>query len=350
LARQQEEVRRALRTAAARLPDVFAAGTRLVVAFSGGQDSTCLLHALAHSHRDLDLVAAHVDHGLRADSAGDAKRVRALAERIGVRCEITRVEVSRRGSVQQAARMARYYALAEVASGWQARAVLVAHTADDQAETLLLHLLRGSGLAGLAGMRLDERLQLAGTKPAEVRLVRPLLRVPRVSTLAYCRQLGLPLVEDASNEARAYARNRVRLDLLPMLERFNPSIRSVLARTADLAADDLAVLDALVGQLQSSVGPDREYDLARFRGQPRALQRRLVRGELEGLIGSTVDVRDAPIEDALDLLESAQPDQTYHLPYGVELRVGSSSFRLRLDGAAQHRQAQKNWGGQVPSV
>jgi tRNA(Ile)-lysidine synthase len=336
-------VRRALRTAAARVPDVFAAGTRLVVGFSGGQDSTCLLHALAHSHRRLELLAAHVDHGLRADSTEDAERVRRLAEEIGVPCQVRRVNVPKHGSVQQAARLARYRALAELSQEYGAKGVVVAHTADDQAETVLLHLLRGAGLTGLAGMRLDETLELAGTQPAKVRLVRPLLRVPRVTTLAYCGQLGLSLVEDASNQSRAYARNRVRLDLLPVLEQFNPAIRSVLARTADLAAEDLAALDALVAQLRASFGAAHEYNLRQFRAQPRALQRRLLRQELEALIGGTLDVHDAPIEDALDLLQSAQPEQTYHLPYGVELHVGSDAFMLRLDGQARHRKVQNEF-------
>jgi tRNA(Ile)-lysidine synthase len=132
----------------------------------------------------------------------------------------------------------------------------------------------------------------------------------------------------------------VRLDLLPVLEQFNPAIRSVLARTADLAAEDLAALDALVAQLQTSLGSEHEYNLRQFRAQPRALQRRLLRQRLEELIGRTIDVHDAPIEDALDLLQSAHPQQTYHLPYGVELHVGSDSFVLRLNGQARHRKGQ----------
>ena len=355
MAKHQEDVRRALRSATLRLPDVFAPGTRLVVGFSGGQDSTCLLHALVHSHRRLELLAAHVDHGLRADSAEMAQRASDLAAAIGVASEVRRVKVPKRGSVQQAARAARYQALAAIVEKHRAKALLMAHTADDQAETLLLHLLRGSGLAGLSGMRMDETLELRrlgppieGTTPTEsptrtlaanVRVVRPLLRVPRVTTLAYCNHFGLPLVEDASNQGRAYTRNRVRLDLLPVLERFNPAIRSVLARTADLAAEDSAALDALVAHLRSTFERDHEYNLRQFRAQPRALQRRLLRLSIESLVGNTVDIRDAPIEDALDLLESAQPQQTYHLPYGVELCVKSASFVLRLDGRARHRRA-----------
>ncbi len=252
---------------------------------------------------------------------------------------VVRVEVPRGGSVQDAARGARYAALNQAAQELQAKAVLVAHTADDQAETVLLNLLRGSGLVGLAAMRTDEQ------RPGRTRLVRPLLRVARSITLAYCRHFGLDIVEDVSNQSRAYTRNRVRLDLLPALERFNPSIRDVLARTADLAVEDNAVLDKLAasldGQLRDDDTGDRIYDLRGFRDQPRALQRRVLRLAVQATLSGLRDVTDAPIEDALDLLQTGQANQTYHLPYGVELLMRTDTFTLRQGGRARQRQ-QKN--------
>jgi tRNA(Ile)-lysidine synthase len=314
----------------------------LLVAFSGGQDSTCLLHALAHSHRRLELIAIHVDHGLRANSADDAARVVALGESIGVHTTVVRVAVRRRGSVQQAARMARYAALTEATHQHEAKAILVAHTADDQAETVLLNLLRGTGSLGLAAMRMQEQR-------GNMRVVRPLLRVPRSTTLAYCHYFGLQLVEDASNRSRAYTRNRVRLDLLPLLEQFNPAVRGVLARTADLAVDDNAVLERLAHDVLAKFGRIDAFPLETFRAQPRALQRRVVRAQLEALVGGLADVSDAPIEDALDLLQTGEANQTYHLPYGVELCIGTESFILRPDGRARPRQ-QKSLGVTGPRV
>ncbi len=366
-ARAREAVRRELRAAMLRYPEVFAPGARLVVGFSGGQDSTCLLHALAHAHRDLEVTAVHVDHALRAESATTAQRVVQLADAIDVACDVTRLDVVayrrtlKRASVQQAARAARYQALAAAAARHQASALLVAHTADDQAETLLLNLLRGAGLLGLAGMRMADTLEPARLGPAAapelaslnpIRLIRPLLRVPRATTLAYCAQFGLALVEDPSNQSRAYTRNRVRLDVLPLLEQFNPAIRTVLARTADLAADDLAALDELVEAARQRVAgePEDAFDLQQFRAQPRAVRRRLLRLGLETLTGGLVDVGDKPIEDALDLLETGQPHQAYHLPYGVELRLGTDAFTLRQGGRARQRQLQKNWDVVVPRV
>ena len=352
--------------------EAHTAGTRLVVAFSGGQDSSCLLHALTNLHLDLKIVAAHVDHSLRTDSAADAQRVADLARSIGAEVEVRRVDVAtyRKAlpgwSVQQAARAARYQTLATVAESCAAAAVLVAHTADDQAETVLINLLRGAGLSGVSGMRMDETIRPArlgprvaelGALPAVIRLVRPLLIVPRSTTLAYCADCmpGLSLVEDPSNQSRTYTRNRVRLDLLPVLEAFNPAIRAVLARTADLAAEDVAALDALVDERYGSMvrAPELdvlEYDLRLWRVQPRALQRRLLRRGLESLLGGLVDVRAAPIEDALDVLQSAVPAQTYHLPYGVELCILPPTFRLRLHGAARPRSTPKRWGVEASRV
>jgi len=352
-----------MRSAALRLPDVFAPGTRLLVAYSGGQDSTCLLHALAHKHPALGLVAAHVDHGLRADSADSAERVKALAEHIGVTCEVVRVDVGayrlKRTSVQQAARAARYVALAQLAERHSAAAVLVAHTADDQAETVLLNLLRGAGLLGLAGMQLDDLLdptRLVGAPsaqpemPGPLRLVRPLLEVERATTLAYCAQFGLSLVEDASNQTRAFTRNRVRLDLLPHLAEFNPAIRHILARTADLVGEDLRVIEALVDAVDASVKRDGGYDLRLFRAQPRGIQRRLLRRALQAEGVGMVDVSDAPIDDALELVASGRPNQTYHLPDGVELCMGPHSFELAHTGRARQRQLQKSWEVAVSRV
>jgi len=365
LANARATVERALRAASTRLPDLFAPGSRLVVAFSGGQDSTTLLHGLRGF--DLELIAAHVDHALRPDSAADAQRVQELAVHIGAQPHMCRVDVPayrRRQSVQAAARSARYQALAAAVAELQAEALLVAHTADDQAETLLLNLVRGSGLKGLAGMRLDDKIDPrtlgpavseVGALPESVRVARPLLRVDRATTLEYCVEVGLSFVADPSNQSRAYARNRVRLDVLPMLERFNPAIREVLARTADLIADDETALDALVSALHASLVHQAsadvlEYDLLGWRPQPRGIQRRLLRRGLESLLGTLVDVPAAPIEDALDLLRSSQAGRAYHLPYGVELVTRTATFTLRLHGAARARAHTNIRGGAAPRV
>lgn len=355
----------ALRHAAARLPDLLAPGRRLLVGYSGGQDSTCLLHALAQ--RDLDVVAAHVDHGVRPESTDQAQQAVEIARSFGVTCHVRRIDLGAYQAttgwgVQQAARAARYQVLASVVSETQAAALMVAHTADDQAETVLLNLLRGAGLAGLAGMRLDETLDPTRLGPplpegerGRVRVARPLLRVSRATTLAYCHDLRLPRVDDPSNQSRAYTRNRVRLDLLPVLEGFNPAIRDVLARTADLVAEEKEALDAVAQaaflDLARRVDTDTlEVDRDAWRTQPRGLQRRLLRLCLAALLGDLVDVPTAPIDDALDLLQSATSERSYHLPGGVELVVGAPRCVLRLHGRARAPKHTKSWGIARPGV
>ncbi len=347
----------ALRHAAARAPDLFGPGARLVVGFSGGQDSACLLHALLSHRHGVEVVAAHVDHGLRPDSAADAERACALAAALGAPVVVRRVDVAayragrRRCSVQQAARAARYQALASVVAEVGAAALVLAHTADDQAETVLLRLLRGAGLDGMAAMRLDETLDPSRLGPAvaelptwptaapTLRVARPLLYVERATTLAYCQEQALPYVDDPSNLSRAYMRNRVRHDLLPRLQEFNPAVRLVLARAADLAAEDVAALDAVVGAVFSEVAqPHGPGALLFARGawlaQPRALQRRLLRRAIETLSGGLQDVPATPIEDALDLVAAGQPDRRYHLPRGTELRTLVDGFVVARRGGA----------------
>jgi tRNA(Ile)-lysidine synthase len=341
------------------------------VGFSGGQDSTCLLHAL-RQHAELDLVAAHVDHGLRADSAASAARVVELAHAMGVPTELRRVDVAAyraglpRWSIQQAARAARYQALAAMVEHVGGAALLVAHTADDQAETVLLNLLRGTGLPGLAGMRLDESLQPHRLGPVvpgwigipkHVRVVRPLLNVERVTTQAYCANAGLTLVEDPSNTARVYTRNRVRLDLLPLLEQFNPAVRSLLARTADLVYEDNAFLEAAAAASYTQLAREQPpgeiaFSLEPWRGLHRAIQRRLLRYALARLLDTDalVDVPAAPIEDALDLVQSGRGSGAYHLPYGIELCLGGGAFVLRLHGRARRRKRANTWGWCDPCV
>jgi tRNA(Ile)-lysidine synthase len=182
-----------------------------------------------------------------------------------------------------------------------------------------------------------------------------LLRVSRATTLAYCRELGLDHVEDPSNLSGAYTRNRVRLELLPLLERFNPGVRGILARTADLAAEDEQALDDLAhaqfAELASRADPDGlEVPLDAWRQQPRALRRRVLRLGLASLLGGLVDVPDAPIEDALDLLDSAAAPRSYHLPGGVELSLQPGRFVLRLHGQAQAPRRTKSWGTAPPRV
>ncbi len=257
-------------------------GARVVVGVSGGPDSLTLLDVL---HRlGYHVVAAHYHHGLREQAAADEAAAHALAQTLGVPWVREQGNVAQRAASQKlpleaAAREARYAFLFATARAHNATAVAVGHTADDQVETLLLHILRGSGLTGLGGLR--PRRLFPAWDPQRP-LVRPLLPLRRAETVAYARARGLPLRWDASNWDRRFLRNRLRLDLLPRLRAENPAFDAALLRLAESAAADEDFLaaeaarrlpDVLVRQEADYVALDRA---AFLRAHP-ALQRRWLR-------------------------------------------------------------------------
>ena len=212
---------------------------RVLVACSGGLDSTVLLRSLAALGRPA--VAAHVDHGLRESGGGDAAFVEALAADLGLEAAARRVAVAE-GNVQAEARRARYAALAEMARDHGCAAVATGHTATDQAETVLMALVRGAGLRGLAGM--PRRRSLA----EGVDLVRPLLAVPRADVEAAAREAGWTWREDPSNATDAYRRNRLRHTVLPVLRaEAGPGLDVRIAASAGAARAGLSLVRQAVG-------------------------------------------------------------------------------------------------------
>ncbi|HYO89770.1 MAG TPA: tRNA lysidine(34) synthetase TilS, partial [Candidatus Limnocylindrales bacterium] len=200
---------------------LFPRGTTLVLGVSGGADSLALLHALAALRRrlGLTLIAATLDHGLRGrDGAADAAHVDALAEAWHVpvvvgTADVAALAVQQRAGIEEAARNARYAFLAEVARSHGAGRIAVGHHADDQAETVLMHLLRGAGLDGLGGMR-----PLAPVPGApDLMLVRPLLGVTRAQIAAYCARHDIAARDDATNADTALTRGWLRHELLPLM-------------------------------------------------------------------------------------------------------------------------------------
>jgi tRNA(Ile)-lysidine synthase len=225
------------------------AGTAAVCAVSGGADSLALM-VLAGA-AGCDVTAVHVDHGLRKHSADEADVVAAAAERFGARFEAHRVVVAPGPNVEARARAARYRVLPPD--------VLTGHTADDQAETVLLNLMRGAGLDGLRGLPVERR---------------PLIAIRRADTHALCRALGLEPVADPTNDDRSLRRNRVRHELLPMLDVIaGRDVAPVVARQAELLSDDAALLDALSEVIDPS-------DVKALQSAPLPLARRAIRAWL----------------------------------------------------------------------
>jgi tRNA(Ile)-lysidine synthase len=277
-------------------------GDHIVVAVSGGPDSVALLsvlHGLAPSW-NLSLSVAHFNYGLRgAESDDDAAFVVRLCARFNIpyRCERLTLsdnlsKLTKGRSLQEAAREARYAALLRLCESLGANKVAVGHTRDDQAETVIMWLLRGAGTTGLSGM------------PAlRLPFIRPLLVVGRTAVLSYLREQELDFREDSSNATSMYLRNRVRHHLLPVLTRFNPAILEGLARQADILREDDTCLDSMAEEQFAFVARalgNNEWTLDRTRllALPLALQRRVIRKAVQ----HTTGVNRGPSFGAVSLL------------------------------------------------
>ncbi len=223
---------------------------RIVVAVSGGADSLCLLHLLhqlcgpGKHYPKIELHVAHLDHQLRASSQYEAAQIERLAKDWGLAVTIGQRDVAslaqrEHHSLEEAARLARYDFLRQVARGDR---IAVAHHADDQAETLLLHMLRGGGLASLVGLQ-----------PRQNDIIRPLLCATHADTLAYCARHRLHPFEDESNNDPRFLRNRIRHELLPLLTSMNTGMRETLVRNAQVISVDLAWVEEQVDRAWSSV-------------------------------------------------------------------------------------------------
>jgi tRNA(Ile)-lysidine synthase len=280
------EVRLAVRRALTGI----AAGRTVVVALSGGADSLALAAAAAFEASRLGLRAASVtvDHGLQAGSADAAAAAAERARALGLEARMVRVEVGDGGGGPEAsARSARYAALAAAASDLDADAVLVGHTLDDQAETVLLGLARGSGAVSLQGMAAVSRLAPG------VALLRPLLEVRRETTRAACAAVGLEPWEDPHNADARFARVRVRERVLPVLEsELGPGVAAALARTAAQLREDSEAFDEMIDETIEDIVEHAEAGIsvsaAALAANPAALRHRIIRHVVAAEFGASL--------------------------------------------------------------
>lgn len=302
----------------------------LIVAVSGGPDSLALLHALCRL-RDglgLELHGAHLDHALRGeDSEADARFVAETFRLLGLahtseRADVRAYQRRHRLSLEEAARRVRYDFLARVAREQGAGAVALGHTSDDQAETVLMNIMRGSGLAGLRGMETAARHTIGGQ---DVLLLRPLLHSTRKDTVHYCDALGLRPRMDRTNLSTAPRRNRVRLELLPAMEQYNPAVRGALIRLSRSAALEVAHLDAMVdGVWQSAVrqseGCVAVSKDAALRLDP-ALRAHLLRRAVRLVKGDLKEIDQYHVDSMARLLDG-RVGRALDLPGGLRFTVG----------------------------
>jgi tRNA(Ile)-lysidine synthase len=310
-------------------------GQGLLVAVSGGIDSIVLTHALLEIAREnhLKLSIGHVNHGLRgSESEADQEAVSELADRLGLPFWTRRVdpEQQRRGhssrsrpTLQEAARSLRYRALREMAAEAGCARLATAHNADDQAETVLLRLLRGSGPDGLGG--------IPESSPDGV-VVRPMLRVARQEVESYAAKRGVVWREDRSNSSTAYARNRLRLQWLPGLAKdFNDQLLRAIGNLAEAQRRDSEWIATLV-ELEAALRFTPESGWLRVAPEgwdvlPEALARRLARWGLRHC-GGERDTTRVHLERMLGFLRSGRTGTQLELPGGIRLERDPAGFRL----------------------
>jgi tRNA(Ile)-lysidine synthase len=320
----------------------------IVVAVSGGADSLCLLHLLSQlcgpdrRYPDISLQAAHLNHMLRGEeSACDAHAVSDLMQAWHIPLTLGEIDVlalakTEKYSLEEAARLARYRFLREIARG---KLIAVAHQADDQAETLLLHWLRGSGLSGLVGM-----------SPRQQDIIRPLLEITRTEIVAYCQEHAIAPVEDASNTDPRFLRNRIRHELLPLLQELNPGITRTLLRNAEIARVDLAWLDAQVDGCRVRVVVSEQHDAIKLNvrallAEPLSLQRHLLQRITAHLCAgqSPLELRHFLLIE--QMLNEREPNQERALDLPQRLHILHTIDYLiieRLSGAQNMQHASPN--------
>lgn len=270
------------------------------------------------------LRVIHCDHGWRADTRANAAFVAETAAAWGLGCEIVRAESPPAG--EAAARTWRYGVLAAAARQHHDRYVVTGHTASDRAETLLYNLIRGSGADGLQA--LTWRRSLAA-KPHEqaLWLVRPLLGLTRAQTGEFCQTYGMPLWQDATNQDRAYARNRLRLDVLPLLRsQFNPQVDQTLAQTAEILAAEVTYLEQQAQALYGTCVQGNQIQRRSLQSAPLALQRRVMRQVLQTHTTRAPDFEQ--VEKLVALIEAPNRSQSDPFPGGAIARVDGDWIRL----------------------
>ncbi|MEY3704669.1 MAG: hypothetical protein RLY29_41 [Actinomycetota bacterium] len=287
----------------------LAAGDTVLVAASGGADSSALAAALLLETKDLAIkpVAVIIDHALQPNSADVAQEAKRQLSKIGyVNIEIRRINFEITDGVEASARRARYAALNEIATALDARAIFLGHTKDDQAETVLLGLARGSGTRSLAGMarRIDKYR-------------RPLLGITRADTESACEEIGIKFWRDPHNQSMEFARVRVREKVLPMMEtEIGPGIADALVRSAKLLRDDADALDDWAEEVIDELDPT-ELDIATLIDLPRAIRTRVIRRAIY-LAGAPAGSLSAEHIEPVEALVTAWKGQgAVSLPGGV---------------------------------
>jgi tRNA(Ile)-lysidine synthase len=297
----------------------------VVVGVSGGPDSVCLLHILWTLGYKVHV--AHLNHRLRKEADAEADFVVELAQEFKLPISLGRVEAKSHLSGEEQAREVRYEFLTSVAHSLGASKIAVGHTASDQAETLLLQLIRGTG--SFKGM--DAYVELS----SGMKTIRPLLSIKREEIIKYLEREGLAYQMDHSNFSSTFLRNRIRLELIPLLKDYNPRIEEALFRLSSILKDESSFLEGEVERIYGLLAQKKEGEVILSSDVSRlhpALARRLIRRAVWEVGGSLRDVELKHIEEARKAL-SWQEGKRLCLPHGFTLLTGRKCAVVKHDGA-----------------
>ena len=307
--------------------NLLAPGERVIVGVSGGADSLCLLDLLITL--GFNPIVAHLDHMLRPESAADAEYVAQVAMEKSVQFVLEEQDprplVKEGHTLEEAGRLVRYRLFVRIANEYGVNAVAVGHTLDDQAETILMHLLRGAGPTGLRGMlpktALDEWSDIRESKG--IRIIRPLLATGREQTEKYCDSKGYSPITDLTNSDTTFTRNRIRHELMPLLEKFNPGIRQALSRTSDIMTRLSNLTKANLEQVQNGLVIEQGdvyelFNIDAFRNLHDALQWEFVYKAVMRVSPGSQDVDYDSVLRAVDILCDDQRTRA-NLVSGIEV-------------------------------
>ena len=313
-------------------PPLSSADT-VIVGVSGGPDSVALLHILSTMRHEmgLSLHAAHFNHGWRKSAQKDEIFVRQLARQWGLPCTCARMSgrlVKATTALEERGRVQRLKFFQRLAKKINARAIMLGHTQDDLIETVLMHILRGSGLQGIRGMLSQRKIQ-------GICLIRPLLETPKSDILAYLKRNRIRFRQDPTNRRAYFFRNRIRLELLPLLEKkYNSGIRKVLANLADTVCADYDHLESEAGKVFQRLAKcspgNRSVRLNRkaFLRQSGAIKRMLIRLAVQRLQKNMNRLTLAHIREIENALCPGIAVSTVHLPGDIRVRIGGTHLEI----------------------